>query len=148
MQSDLIDSSVSFDFNSGIFSGDRLSDTSSCYYEESLFDLVDQMEELDETMMSDSNISDHDFSNERKVGLHVSSTNNQFTGIGYVLAPAPEAKKRRKYARRSKSSNIKGKRSFAGNKRANNEQVDPDAWWSSVGSLLNSKILRGRELLK
>ena len=112
MQSELIDSSVSFDFNSEIFSGDRLSDTSSCYYEESLFDLVDQMEELDETMMSDSNISDHDFSNERKVGLHVSSTNNQFTGIGYVLAPAPEAKKRRKYARRSKSSNIKGKRSF------------------------------------
>ena len=64
MQSDLTDTSVSFDFNSGIFTGDRLSDTSSCYYEESLFDLVDQMEELDETLMSDSNISDHDFSDE------------------------------------------------------------------------------------
>ena len=99
-------------------------------------------------MMSDSNISDHDFSDERKVGLHVSSTNNQFTGIGYVLAPAPEAKKRRKYARRSKTSNIKGKRSFAGNKRANNEQVDPDAWWSSVGSLLNSKNSPRKRVVK
>ena len=72
----------------------------------SLFDLVDQMEELDETLMSDSNISDHDFSDERKVGLHVSSTNNQFTGIGYVLAPAPEAKKRRKYAHDQKLATL------------------------------------------
>ena len=35
-----------------------------------------------------------------------------------------------------------------GNKRANNEQVDPDAWWSSVGSLLNSKNSPRKRVVK
>eukprot|EP00943_MAST-04B_sp_MAST-4B-sp1_P007587 g7587.t1 len=130
----------------------KRTDASDCFYEESLFDLVDQMEELDETV-SNASLTDRDagFFGEMKEGLQVSSSGQHFTGVGFVLAPAPEATRRidnrGAKGRPRRSSKSRREKSFTNSIRKD-EQIDPDVWWDSVGSLLNSSATPKKRMVK
>ena len=134
----------------------KQNDLSECFYEDSLFDLLDQMEELDESVTSTSLIErEKDFHREMKEGLQVSSSGHHFTGAGFVLAPAPEATVRRNYTQKSYTGKNSKKYTQAGRKsissrnyRRDVEELDPEAWWNSVGSLLNSNSAPKKRVVK